>query len=43
MSKFDYNIIVIGGGSAGLVASYIAAALKAKVALIKNTRWAVTA
>lgn len=36
MSKFDYNMIVIGGGSAGLVSSYIAAALKAKVALIEK-------
>ncbi len=34
--KFDYNIIVIGGGSAGLVSSYIAAAVKAKVALIEQ-------
>ncbi|MGB4101428.1 MAG: dihydrolipoyl dehydrogenase [Alphaproteobacteria bacterium] len=36
MSKYDYNVIVIGGGSAGLVSSYIAAALKAKVALIEK-------
>ncbi len=36
MAKKDYNIIVIGGGSAGLVSSYIAAALKAKVALIEK-------
>jgi len=34
--KFDFNIIVIGAGSAGLVTSYIAAALKAKVALIER-------
>ncbi len=34
--KFDFNIIVIGGGSAGLVTSYIAAAVKAKVALIEK-------
>ncbi|MFH2059301.1 MAG: FAD-dependent oxidoreductase [Pseudomonadota bacterium] len=33
--KFDYNMVVIGGGSAGLVASYIASAVKAKVALIE--------
>ncbi len=33
---FDYNIVVIGGGSAGLVTSYIAAAVKAKVALIER-------
>ncbi len=36
MPKFDYNIVVIGGGSAGLVTSYIAAAVKAKVALIER-------
>lgn len=34
--KFDYNIVVIGGGSAGLVSSYIASAVKAKVALIEK-------
>ncbi len=34
--KYDYNIIVIGGGSAGLVSAYIAAAVKAKVALIEK-------
>ncbi len=34
--KFDFNIIVIGAGAAGLVTSYIAAALKAKVALIEK-------
>ncbi|MBI5139468.1 dihydrolipoyl dehydrogenase [Candidatus Nomurabacteria bacterium] len=33
---FDYNVIVIGAGSAGLVSSYIAAVLKAKVALIEK-------
>lgn len=36
MSKYDYNLIVIGAGSAGLVASYIAAAVKSKVALIEK-------
>ncbi len=34
--KFDYNMIVIGAGSAGLVSAYIAAAVKAKVALIEK-------
>ncbi len=34
--KYDFNIVVIGGGSAGLVTSYIAAAVKAKVALIEK-------
>ncbi|GGY60252.1 FAD-dependent oxidoreductase [Marinobacter zhanjiangensis] len=36
--SFDYNLLVIGGGSAGLVAAYIAAAVKAKVALIERDR-----
>lgn len=35
---FDRNLIVIGGGSAGLVTSYIAAAVKAKVTLIEAHR-----
>lgn len=35
-SRFDYNLVVIGAGSAGLVTSYIAAAVKAKVALIEK-------
>ncbi|WP_455207997.1 FAD-dependent oxidoreductase [Kaarinaea lacus] len=34
--RFDYNMVVIGGGSAGLVTSYIASAVKAKVALIEK-------
>ncbi len=34
--KFDTNLVVIGGGSAGLVSSYIAAAVKAKVTLIER-------
>jgi pyruvate/2-oxoglutarate dehydrogenase complex dihydrolipoamide dehydrogenase (E3) component/uncharacterized membrane protein YdjX (TVP38/TMEM64 family) len=33
---FDRNLIVIGGGAAGLVSSYIAAAVKAKVTLIET-------
>ena len=36
--RFDYNLVVIGAGSAGLVAAYIAAAVKAKVALIEKHR-----
>lgn len=34
--RFDYNVVVIGAGSAGLVSSYIAAAVKAKVALVER-------
>jgi dihydrolipoamide dehydrogenase len=34
--RFDYNMVVIGAGSAGLVSAYIAAATKAKVALIER-------
>ncbi|MFH2129311.1 MAG: FAD-dependent oxidoreductase [bacterium] len=33
---YDYNVAVIGAGSAGLVASYIAAAIKARVILIEK-------
>jgi pyruvate/2-oxoglutarate dehydrogenase complex dihydrolipoamide dehydrogenase (E3) component/uncharacterized membrane protein YdjX (TVP38/TMEM64 family) len=35
-AKFDRNVVVIGGGSAGLVTSYIAAAVKAKVTLVER-------
>ncbi|CAM3874526.1 bifunctional TVP38/TMEM64 family protein/FAD-dependent oxidoreductase [Vreelandella rituensis] len=35
---FDYDILVIGAGSAGLVASYIASAVKAKVALVERDK-----
>jgi uncharacterized membrane protein YdjX (TVP38/TMEM64 family) len=31
-ARFDYNMVVIGGGSAGLVSAYIAAATKASTA-----------
>ena len=34
--KFDYNMVVIGAGAGGLVSSYIAAAVKAKVCLIER-------
>jgi len=35
---FDRNLVVIGAGSAGLVAAYIAAAVKAKVTLVEKHR-----
>lgn len=35
--RFDYNLLVIGGGAAGLVSAYIAATVKAKVALIEKS------
>jgi len=34
--KYDVNLIVIGAGAAGLVSSYIASAVKAKVILIEK-------
>ena len=37
-ARFDRNLVVIGAGSAGLVSSYIAAAVKAKVTLIEKHR-----
>jgi pyruvate/2-oxoglutarate dehydrogenase complex dihydrolipoamide dehydrogenase (E3) component len=36
--RFERNLVVIGAGSAGLVASYIAAAVKAKVTLIERDK-----
>lgn len=36
--QFDYNLVVIGAGAAGLVSSYIAATVNAKVALIEQDR-----
>jgi dihydrolipoamide dehydrogenase len=37
-AKFERNLVVIGAGSAGLVTSYIAATLKAKVTLVEKHR-----
>lgn len=34
--RFERNLLVIGGGSAGLVSAYIAAAVKAEVSLIEK-------
>jgi len=34
--KFDYNLVVIGAGSGGLVTSYVAAVVRSKVALIEK-------
>lgn len=36
--RFERNLVVIGGGSAGLVTAYIAAAVKARVTLIEKHR-----
>ncbi|MGY0797516.1 FAD-dependent oxidoreductase [Lysobacter sp. A286] len=35
-ARFDYNLLVIGAGSAGLVSAYIGSTVKAKVALIEK-------
>ena len=37
-ARFERNLVVIGGGSAGLVSAYIAAAVKAKVTLVEKHR-----
>lgn len=37
-ARFDYNLLVVGAGAGGLVTSYIAAAVKARVALIEQHR-----
>ncbi|MGE3106491.1 MAG: FAD-dependent oxidoreductase [Lysobacterales bacterium] len=34
--RFDYNLVVIGAGSAGLVSAYIAATVRARVLLIER-------
>ena len=36
--RFDFNLVVIGAGAAGLVSSYIAAATRARVALVERHR-----
>lgn len=36
--SFDYNLLVIGAGSAGLVTSYIAATVKSKVLLVEKNK-----
>ena len=36
--RFERNLVVIGAGSAGLVAAYIAAALRARVTLVEKAR-----
>ena len=35
-ARYDNNLVVIGGGAAGLVSAYIAAAVKAKVTLVEK-------
>jgi len=37
-ARFDRDIVVIGAGAAGLVASYIAAAVRARVTLVERER-----
>ncbi|MDJ0652823.1 MAG: FAD-dependent oxidoreductase [Xanthomonadales bacterium] len=37
-ASFDRNLVVIGGGSAGLVTAYIAAAVKARVTLVEREK-----
>ena len=38
MAKYDYNLIVIGGGSAGLIAALIGATVNARVALVEREK-----
>lgn len=38
MAKYDNNLVVIGGGSAGLIAAYVAATVRARVTLIEAGR-----
>lgn len=37
-ARFDRNLVVIGAGAAGLVSSYIGAAVKAKVTLVETAK-----
>ncbi len=37
-ARYDRNLVVIGAGAAGLVTSYIAAAVKAKVTLVESRK-----
>ena len=41
--RFERNLVVIGGGSAGLVTAYIAAAVRPRSRWWRNTSWAGTA
>jgi len=38
VSRFDNNLVVVGGGSAGLIAALIAATVRAKVTLVERDR-----
>lgn len=38
MAKYDFNLFIIGAGSAGLVTSLVAAGAKAKVALVEKSK-----
>ena len=38
MPRFDNNLVVVGGGSAGLIAAYIASTVKARVTLVEEAR-----
>lgn len=38
MARYDYNLIVIGGGSAGLIAALIGATVRARVLLVEREK-----
>ena len=38
MARYDYNLIVIGGGSAGLIAALIGATVNARVSLVEREK-----